>query len=416
MLICADRVWDGVSAAPLDRGFVAAHDGLITAMGAQAELGSRFDGDVRLQLHGATVLPGLINGHVHLTFSASPTPVEDYLREACEGPCVLTLRAVANLASAARVGVTTVRDLGTSNEVAFAVREAAADRRVTSPRVITSGKPITVTGGHCHWFSHQCDTAAEIRRAVRLQVSAGADLIKIFATGGNLTPRTSPFEPQYTADELRACVEEAKRLGVPVAAHAHAPEGIRRAVAAGVSTVEHCFFETATGVDYDPETADAMAAAQIAFCPTLGASLLRAVADPTLGSPKLRRIIAKLPVITHALRSLITAGAPLLAGSDAGVPNRPFSDYPADIAALASGQGLGLTPRESLMAATSTAAEILGLTDTGLLAPGMRADILAVDGDPLTDIDDLVRTRLVVIGQEIVGPAPLEVNPCRTEE
>jgi imidazolonepropionase-like amidohydrolase len=406
MLICAGRVWDGIAPQPIHRGFVAVADGRIAAVGRQTDLGSRFDGDDRLDLPGATVLPGLINGHVHLTFSASPTPVEDYLAEAGAGPCRLTLRAVANLESAARVGVTTVRDLGTLNEVAFAVRDAAATGRITSPRVISSGEPITTTGGHCHWFSQPCDTAAEIRRAVRRQNLAGADVIKIFATGGNLTPRSNPFAAQFTAEELRACVEEADRLGLPVAAHAHAPEGIRRAVAAGVATVEHCLFETGNGVEFDPAVADTMAAAGIAFCPTLGARVLSAPADPDTASPMLRRILGKFPLMMGALRSLIAAGVPVLAGSDAGIPDHPFADYPADVAVLAAKATLGLGPRQALMAATSSAARILHLSDTGVLAPGRRADLLAVTGDPLTDIDDLIRTRYVMVGGTPVRLAP----------
>jgi imidazolonepropionase-like amidohydrolase len=405
-LVCADRVWDGVSPEPIGRGFVAVEGGMIAAVGRQAELGSRFDGAGRVDLPGATLLPGLINGHVHLTFSASPTPVEDYLADAAAGPCVLTLRAVANLEAAARAGVTTVRDLGTLNEVAFAVREAAANGRITSPRIISSGEPITVTGGHCHWFSHQCDTEAEIRRAVRRQASGGADLVKIFATGGNLTPRTNPFAPQFTAEELRACVEEATRLGLPVAAHAHAPEGIRRAVAAGATTIEHCLFETAGGVEFDPAVAEAMAAAGVAFCPTLGAALHRLLADPEPASPMVRRILGKLPAIFQAMRSLIAAGVPLLAGSDAGVTNHPFGDYPADVGVLVGHASLGLTPRQALVAATSGAAAILGLTDTGVLAPGRRADLLAVAGDPLAEIADLTCTRYVM-----QGGVPLRLLP-----
>jgi imidazolonepropionase-like amidohydrolase len=397
-VVCADRVWDGVSSEAIPRGFVGVDGDLVAAVGRQADLGSRFDGAHRVDLGCATVVPGLVNGHVHLTFSASPTPVEDYLADAAAGPCVLTLRAVTNLEAAARVGVTTVRDLGTRNDVAFAVREAAASGRITSPRIVSSGEPITVTGGHCHWFSHQCDTEAEIRRAVRRQASGGADLVKIFATGGNLTPRTNPFAPQFTSAELRSCVEEATRLGLPVAAHAHAPEGIRRAVAAGAATVEHCMFETAEAVEFDPAVADAMAAAGVAFCPTLGASLQRLLIEPEPASPVMRRILGKLPAILQAMRSLIGAGVPLLAGSDAGIPNRPFGDYPADVGVLVGEGGLGLTAREALMAATSRAAAILGLTDTGVLAPGRRADLLAVAGDPLTDIADLTRPCYVMQG------------------
>ena len=406
-IVCAERVWDGVAPRPLDGGFVAVAGGLITGVGRQAELGSRFDGARRVDLPGATLLPGLINGHVHLTLSGTAAPVDDYLADAAAGPCVLTLRAVANLEAAARAGVTTVRDLGTLNSVAFAVREASAQGRIASPRIVTSGEPLTVTGGHCHWFSHQCDTTAEIRRAVRCQSRAGADLVKIFATGGNLTPRTNPFAPQFSARELRACVEEAARLGLPVAAHAHGPEGIRRAVAAGASTIEHCLFETACGVEFDPAVADAMAARGVAFCPTLGAGLLRALADPDPASPVVRRIAAKLPAIIGAMGGLLAAGVPLLAGSDAGVTHHPFGAYPADVAALAAGELLGLSPREALTAATSGAAAILGLADTGVLAPGRRADLLAVDGDPFARIADLCATRYVMLAGAPVPLAPM---------
>jgi len=408
-LLCADRVWDGVAPEPIRDGFVAVQDGTVTAVGRQAELGTRFDGARRLVLPGTTLLPGLINGHVHLTFSASPATVEDYLAEAAAGPCALTLRAVANLEAAARVGVTTVRDLGTLNDVALAVREAAGSGRITAPRVITSGEPITTTGGHCHWFSHQCDTAADIRRAVRQQARVGADLVKVFATGGNLTPRTNPFEPQFSAEELRACATDAARLGLPVAAHAHGPEGIRRAVTAGVSTVEHCLFETADGVEYDPAVADAMAARGIAFCPTLGANTRRNAQHPESAPPAFRRLLGRLPEMIYALRRLIAAGVPLLAGSDAGVPGRPFGGYPADVAALAGDEGLGLSPREALMAAGSTAARVLGLSDTGALAPGLRADIIAVAGDPLADIEAINQTRFVMIGGTVLSPSAMAV-------
>jgi imidazolonepropionase-like amidohydrolase len=397
-LLCADRVWDGVASQPIEEGFVVVKGGLVTAVGRQAELGSRFENAHRLLLPGTTVLPGLINGHVHLTFSASDRTVEDYLADAAAGPCVLTLRAVANLEAAARAGVTTVRDLGTLNNVALAVREAAAEGRILAPRVITSGEPITTTGGHCHWFSHQCDTVPEIRRAVRLQARAGVDLVKIFATGGNLTPRTNPFAPQFSDEEIHACVEEATRLDLPVAAHAHAPEGIRRAVAAGASTIEHCLFETADGIDYDPAVADMMAARGVAFCPTFGARMRRTAEHPHPASPALRRILSRLPQIVDALQKLIANDVPLLAGNDAGVPGRPFSGYPADVATMVGDAGLGLTPRQALVAATSAAARILGLDDTGTLVPGRRADILAVTGDPLADIHAITKARLVMIG------------------
>lgn len=407
MLITADRVWDGL-AEPLDHGFVAVDDGLITAVGRQAELGSAFDHHERVDLGAATLLPGLINAHVHLALSGSATIVDDFLTESSGGAAVLMARAIANLETAARGGVTTVRDVGSPNPIAFAARDAGAAGLLPLPRVVTSGEPITITGGHCHWFSHECDNEDQVRQAVRHQVKAGADLVKIFATGGNLTPRTNPYAPQYSAEELLAATTEARRLGVPVAAHAHAPEGIRRAVAAGVSTIEHCLFETVDGVEYDPGVADVMAAGGIAFCPTLGAGILVMMGmDPADLPPIPRRLTQKSEQFSAGLRDLIARGVRVVAGNDAGgIPNRTFADYGADVGALADPRLLALSPRDALVAATSGAAAVCGLSDTGALVPGRRADIVAVDGDPLTTIADLTRTRLVLIAGRVV-PRPV---------
>lgn len=395
-LVTADRVWLGDGPEVIDHGFVLSEAGVITAVGRTADLGSAADGAERTDLTGCTLMPGLINSHVHVILSASMTAVDDFLADREAGVEAMVASATERLEASARVGVTTVRDLGGPNEVVFAVRDGVAAGRIASGRVVASGSPITSPGGHCHWFSHECGTTDEIVSAVRTQSSLGADLIKIFATGGNLTPNTDPFAPQYEEHELAACVREARAAGLPVAAHAHAPEGIRRAAAAGVSTIEHCFFETPDGVAFDQATADLMVANGVGFCPTFGASLLRWMELPPEEVPPVpRRLLAKFDQLRGAQRALRAAGATLVAGSDAGIPMRHHTDYPADVAAMAREDTLGLRPREALEAATSVAARHLGLADCGLLEPGRRADVLAVEGDPLTDIDDLTRTRLV---------------------
>jgi imidazolonepropionase-like amidohydrolase len=402
LLITADRLWDGTASTVLEDAFVLVEGTTIAAIGRQADLGETVDGAERVELPGTTLLPGLINGHVHMALSGSPTPVDDYLREAGDGLPALTIRAVANLQAALRVGVTTVRDLGGPNEVTFTVRDAIAEGRLVGPRVMASGRPITVTGGHCHWFSHECDSEVEVRAATRRQVKDGADVVKIFATGGNYTPRTNPFAPQFTVEELTACVSEARRLGVPVSAHAHAPEGIRRAVTARVSTVEHCFFETPDGVAYDRAVADEMATNAIACVLTAGASLRRMAADPSIPrTPVVERVLGKLAALRDVWRRLYATGVPLILGTDAGIiPNRSFANFPADVGILVGDDGLvpGMGYREALMAVTSEAARVLGLSDTGALVPGRRADLLAVEGNPLSRIDDLVRTRFVMVG------------------
>src|SRR5215204_3766580 len=139
---------------------------------------------------------------------------------------VLTARAEANLRASVATGTTTVRDCGTVNEIAFAVRAGVEAGEIVGPRVLTSGAGLTISGGHCYFFCHEVDTTAELRAAVAEQARQGADFIKIFATGGNLTPATNPFAAQYSAEQIGAVVEAAHHAGMAVAAHAHAPEGI----------------------------------------------------------------------------------------------------------------------------------------------------------------------------------------------
>lgn len=398
-MITAGRVWAGTGAEVINDGFLLAEDGIITAVGRVAELGSAGDGAERVDLGDCTVVPGLINAHVHLVFSASLTPVDDYLADAESGAPTLLARATENLVAAARVGVTTVRDLGGPNEVILPLRDQVASGAVAGASIVASGSPITSPKGHCHWFSHECAGVDEVRDAVRLQAELGADLIKIFATGGNLTPGTDPFAPQYEVDELVACVDEARKHDMLVAAHAHAPEGIRRAAAAKASTIEHCLFETAAGVEFDPATADLMAANDVAFVPTFGVSVLRLMDVPREElMPVAARMMAKFDLFREALRATRAAGATLVAGSDAGIPNRHHHDFPADVAAMAREDTLGLTPLEALESATSVGADRLGLADRGRLEPGRRADVLAVDGNPLEVAEDLTRTRLVWVG------------------
>ncbi|MFE7117010.1 amidohydrolase family protein [Streptomyces sp. NPDC057654] len=399
-LITAERVWDGTAPEPLREGFVRVEGELITAVGRRADLGHDAADDIlHIDLPGATLLPGLINGHAHMALSGSDAPIRDYRREARAGDAALAVRAVRNLRSSVESGVTTVRDLGTVNEVAFPLRAAVADGLVPGSRVLATGRPITVTGGHCHWFSHECDTAAEVRVAVRRQVRDGADWIKLMLSGGNLTPRSNPLRPQYSAEEVRACVEESDRLGVPVAVHAYDPVSIRRAADAGARTLEHCLFETERGIEYDPATAELMAERGIAFVPTISGAMHRMRdAAPGMPSPVAARFHKKQVQIREVFRNLLAAGAPVVAGSDAGVPQRRFDGYPADLAALVGEDGIGMTAREALTAATSKAAEHLGISDTGVLAPGRRADLLAVRGDPLSDISAIVQPIVVLAG------------------
>ena len=361
----------------------------------------------------ATLLPGLINAHVHLTLDASFSVLADYLEERDRGSEALISRAADNLHGALSAGVTTVRDCGTLNEVAFAVRSAIESGELKGPRVVTCGSPLTTTGGHCYFFGLEADDEDSLRAAVRDQARAGADFIKIVATGGNLTPGTNPFAPQYSADELRCAVDAAHDAGLAVAAHAHAPEGIANAVAAGVDTIEHCFFETREGIAYDARTVEQIADRGIVVCPTVGArdpAMVKQIQEmPAASADPRARLLERMQEIRANFRRMFEAGVTLAAGNDAGaVSGFRFDNYPAAVGAMAGANEfpVGLSPIDALRAATSVAAGACGLSDTGLLAPGKRADLLAVDGNPLLDITDLERVQLVVSnGNVVVGPA-----------
>jgi imidazolonepropionase-like amidohydrolase len=399
-------VWDGESTKPIEHGFVQISHGSITAVGRTAELGTDV---VARDLGDVTLMPGLINAHVHITFAASQMLLDDYFREREAGIDVLMERARDNLAKAVSVGCTTVRDLGTLNEVVFAAREAIREGTLEGPDIIAAGEGITSTGGHCYFFGVEAEGADAVRAAVRRQHDAGADVIKIFATGGNLTPGSDPFSPQYSLSELSAAVDEARSCGLPVSSHAHSPEGISRSVVAGVNTIEHCMFETPSGVAFDEQIAEAMAEAGIAAVPTHGVSIMRYLADPAAlddlppeRQATRRRLIGRFPEVMRNFKRMHEMGVPLISGTDAGIPSRKFDDYAADLTVLANESGVGLGAYEALVAATSRCAERLNLSDRGVLRPGKRADILAVGGNPLERIEDMQRTLMVIVGGRTV--------------
>ncbi len=399
LLIKAGRIFDGESERPLENGFVAVEGGRIAAVGRQAELGGEEQARHArvIELGGeATLMPGLINMHTHITFSAGDTVFHDGVNDSNE---VRVIRATENLRMALATGTTTVRDCGTLNGVAFVMREAVESGLLPGPRILASGNGITSTGGHCYFCSTEADSAEEVKKAVRYQVKAGADFIKVFATGGNTTPGTNPVEAQYDETEMRAVTAEARRLGKAVASHAHGTAGMRHSIAAGVTTIEHCTFLTAEGIRYEEELAQRISDGGIYVCPTIFRGITkpeaRAAYEATPeGAAQVRALVEVLEARFRNLQRLIEQGVRIVAGTDAGVRHSGFADYPAELALMT--EGPGLSPAFVLKSATSGAAECLGLRDLGRIAPGCRADLLGVEGNPLENIHDLGRTKLVV--------------------
>jgi imidazolonepropionase-like amidohydrolase len=401
MLIKAERVFDGHSDRVLEHAYVLVNGNTIEAMGPQSDLegsAGKFAQEIDLG-PDVTLLPGLINMHTHMSFSGSATVFDDHQTESVERKLI---RSVENLKMALRTGVTTVRDCGTLNSIAFAMREAVEHGIVQAPRIIASGQGITITGGHLWFCGIEADDEAAVRRAVRSQVKAGADFIKAFATGGNTTPRSNSLSAQYTEAEMCAITDEAERLNVRVAAHAHGTPGVRNAIHARVTTIEHCSFMTAAGIGYEPDAVRMIADAGLYVCPTIfqgqGKYLDREQAKE---SAEIAHFFALRDQRFTLVRRLVEDGVQIVSGSDSGVRYNSFEDYPADL--VLATEGTDLSPLYMLKSATSIAAEALGRSDLGVLAPGRAADLFAVHGDPLQDIRALTRSRLVVARGQVVN-------------
>ncbi len=381
-VIRAGRLIDGTGAAVQRDRALYVEDGQIVAIEPAGEPPA--DAEV-IDLSGVSVLPGLIDCHVHLVFSRSAFPLGDVL---VEDDQQLLLRGVAAAREALGAGVTTVRDLGGRGGVTFRLRDAIAAGLIAGPRVLAAGSPITITGGHCHFLGLEADDEAAVRAAARRELKSGANCLKIMSTGGRMTPGTNPQVAQYSVAELRAAVDEAQRAHVPIAAHALGTPGIRNATAAGVNTIEHCNWLGSDGnVDFDESVAAQMARQETAMVPTL-VPLQRAAA--TLRA----QVIA-------AMRRMVTLGVPVAAGTDAGVSLVRFDTLPDELRIYVA--ELGLTPLQAIHAATGAAAKAIGIDGTvGTLVPGRMADLVAVDGDPSAHIDALRSVRTVLKGGRVV--------------
>ncbi|MFJ9008617.1 amidohydrolase family protein [Streptomyces canus] len=382
VLITADRVIVGPADQVTTDGAVLIDSGLVAAVGTTAELDALVGMSVpRLRCPGATVMPGMMDCHVHLAFDAGPdliNAVGD--ADPSELSSAMAERARQLLAS----GVTTVRDLGDRDGLTVALRSAIDSGAAVGPRIVAATIPLTSHGGHCGFLGGEVTTDDDIRAQIARNAAAGADVIKVMASGGALTPNgPRMWEAQFTPRQLRLIVEEATRHGLGVAAHAHGTETIGHCATAGVRTIEHCSWRAAEGIVYDSAITQRIIDNDISVCRCVSGDW-RLFLDQ-MGPERARAMI-------ELIQRMREAGVRFIAGTDAGVPGARFGDYVGMLEFFAS---LDFEHTEILDMATVHPAHALGLSDTGFLAPGMRADLIVIDGNPLTDLGALRRIQHV---------------------
>ncbi|WP_404387288.1 amidohydrolase family protein [Humibacillus xanthopallidus] len=341
-------------------------------------------------LGDVTVLPGLVDAHQHLSWDCSVDPLGWHRDSDDEA---LLEKARENARRALRAGVTTVRDLGARGRVSLDLRDELVADPGSGPRVLAAGPALTTPGGHCYFLGAECADTASLVGTVGRLVDAGADVIKVMATGGNVTPGSLPHEAQFGVAELRAVVEAAHGAGVPVAAHAHGTDGVVHALEAGVDTIEHCSFMTADGIAHDPQLIQRLATSGTFVVLTAG----------TLPGPMLPAIAARLPALVAHVQALIEAGVRCVLATDAGIgPPKPHDVLP--VAVTQAVDQAGVPVAEALAMCTSRAAAALAIGDTaGSLAPGRPADLLVVDGRLDLDPAAVLRpVRVMRLGVDVL--------------
>jgi len=395
LIIKADRIIDGLGKKPIEKAAVLVENGRIKAVDTQAKLSAASEGAEVINAAGGSIVPGFIEAHSHM-HCASGADAYDVLMS--DDHDTLIMRSAKAVRAALLSGVTTMRDLGSKNEVALPIKRAVQKGVMPGPRLLVAGTPLTTTAGHCWMFGTIADTKEELVTAVRRQVMLGADCIKIMSTGGNFTPRSNTRRAQYSAETLAAAVQDAERLGVRVSAHCHGAEGVRNCVEAGVHNLIHCTWLSADPsktYDYDVRVVDTMAKKGLYVDPTIALGPRRQEVDPDADVFKHGGGFADMDRRHEILRDMWDRGVKFVTGLDAGMHMGDFGTHAYVPQFMV--EKMGISPMDAIVSNTRTTAECLGvLGETGTLQPGKSADIVVVDGDPSKDITMLHRVSTVV--------------------
>ena len=371
---------------------VHVEEGRITAV-----LPSRGTGEnVSTDFEDATVLPGLVDAHVHLCFDASPD-IAALAR--ADTPSTAALRSAMNARRHLAAGISAVRDLGSPQGIVIDVARAVGTPLLpTAPTIVAAGQVLTITGGHGYFMGREVDGPEAVRRGARAEIKRGARALKVIATGGVITEQGTPGATAMTPYELCAAVEEAHKVGLRVAAHAHGTEGIKNALRAGVDTIEHASYLDDEAIELFLEGGAWMVSTLIA-----SERLMPHLDDPAMPAHVRDKIRDHTSQEAASLERAITAGVRIAAGTDAGTGYNPHGGLPEQVTLLGHH---GMTPEQALTAATWASSNAIGLAEThGKIAVGRRADLLVVDGDPFDDLVALRNVRAVYLGGRLVDVA-----------
>jgi imidazolonepropionase-like amidohydrolase len=414
VIVRAARLLDGTGRPPVPNATVVVRRGVIDGVyGGPAPRGGWPPDAPVLEFPGHTLLPGLMDAHVHLMLPGDGTPFEESVREP-DG--VLLAAAIRNAQTALRAGITTVRDCGGMRDTTLDLRRAQRLGYAVLPRLHLCRCPLTITGGHCWYFGGEADGVEGMRHMVRRLVKDGVDFIKIMASGGG-TLGTYSSRPSYTVEELSAAVEEAHRLGRRVGIHCTCAEATRHAVAAGTDHIEHAMFvaDEQGHQRFEADVADAVAQRDIAVTSTLcvGRFLVDALSAREQPRPEEQSLLERWRGMNDAnvdnARRMRQAGVRYVAGTDAGWRFTPFDGLVAELEML---REAGVSAAESIVAATSAAAAAMGIGgEAGALREGLHADMIAVPGDPLEDLAVLRRPAMVMLGGAVVAAEPVGSPP-----
>lgn len=379
----AARMFDSATGKISSPGLVVVANGKIQSIGGEAPSGAQV-----IDLGDATLMPGFIDAHTHLTMDFDPDYNGAMLRNLQRTVAEKSIRSTANARKTLMAGFTTVRDVGSSDFIDVGLRNAIASGITPGPRMLVSVHALGSTGGHCDdqdsfrfgLFGHESgpedgviNTPEEARSAVRFNIKYGADIIKTCASGGVLSPTDDVDVPQLTQAELDALVDEAHTLRRKAAAHAHGAEAAKRAIRAGIDSVEH-------GTFLDDEALRMMRERGTYLVPTLTVRV--GIAESKFPPAVQAKADAAIKQQDAMVRRAVAMGVKIALGTDAAV--FPHGENALEFAYMAAD---GLTPAQSLMAGTSAAADLLGMRNkVGELKPGLLADVVAVPGNPLDDI------------------------------